>query len=143
MVDSTNLPGVDINAIATDLNNKMDRDGVNASCPVVISRVSDSNGGVTEIWSDGYCVQTGISEGGANLSGNRVTFAQPFINELYTMEAFIVSAQTDNFANNAVRFVNIRNKNVTGFNITTGYAISGVNTLLSYFVSWRAEGYIR
>lgn len=29
MVDSTNLPEVDINAIATDLNNKMDRDGSN------------------------------------------------------------------------------------------------------------------
>ena len=28
MVDSTNLPEVDINQIATDLNNKMDRDGV-------------------------------------------------------------------------------------------------------------------
>lgn len=31
MVDSTNLPEVDINAIATDLNNKMDRDCLNAS----------------------------------------------------------------------------------------------------------------
>lgn len=29
MVDSTNLPEIDINAIATDLNNKMDRDGSN------------------------------------------------------------------------------------------------------------------
>ena len=31
MVDSTNLPEVDINAIATDLNNKADRDLVNLS----------------------------------------------------------------------------------------------------------------
>lgn len=31
MVDSTNLPEIDINAIVTDLNNKMDRDNLNAS----------------------------------------------------------------------------------------------------------------
>lgn len=31
MVDSTNLPEVDINAIATDLNNKLDRDCLNYS----------------------------------------------------------------------------------------------------------------
>lgn len=31
MVDSTNLPDVDINQIATDLNGKMDRDCLNAS----------------------------------------------------------------------------------------------------------------
>ena len=31
MVDSTNLPEVDINQIATDLNGKMDRDCLNAS----------------------------------------------------------------------------------------------------------------
>ena len=31
MVDSTNLPNVDINQIATDLNNKMDRDCLNYS----------------------------------------------------------------------------------------------------------------
>lgn len=31
MVDSTNLPEVDINQIATDLNGKMDRDTLNAS----------------------------------------------------------------------------------------------------------------
>ena len=60
MVDSTNLPDVDINQIATDLNGKMDRDGVNASCPVVISRTANNQGGIVEIWSDGYCVQTGI-----------------------------------------------------------------------------------
>lgn len=143
MLDSTNLPEVDINAIATDLNNKMDRDGVNASCPTLLSRTANSNGGVTEIWSDGYCVQTGVNEGGATLSGNRVTLAQPFINEHYTMEAIIVAAQTANFSNNATRFVNIRNKNTTGFNIMTGYVLSGSNTLVSYYVSWRAEGYIR
>lgn len=31
MVDSTNLPNIDINAIATDLNNKADRDLLNLS----------------------------------------------------------------------------------------------------------------
>ncbi len=63
MVDSTNLPEVDINQIATDLNGKMDKDGVNASCPTLLSRTANSNGGVTEIWSDGYCVQNGYANG--------------------------------------------------------------------------------
>lgn len=62
MVDSTNLPEVDINAIATDLNNKADRDLVNSTVPYVVSRTANSNNGVTEIWSDGYCVQTGYVE---------------------------------------------------------------------------------
>lgn len=63
MVDSTNLPEVDINAIATDLNNKADRDLVNATVPYVMSRTANSYGGVVEIWSDGYCVQTGYANG--------------------------------------------------------------------------------
>ena len=64
MVDSTNLPEVDINAIATDLNNKADRDLVNITSsaqaiidnkmnkdcsnstrPYVVSRTSNSRGG--------------------------------------------------------------------------------------------------
>ena len=45
MVDSTNLPEVDINAIATDLNGKADRDLVNSTRPYVVSRTPNSQGG--------------------------------------------------------------------------------------------------
>lgn len=53
----------DIDAIATDLNGKMDKDGVNATCPVVVSRTPNNQGGIVEIWSDGYCVQSGLLTG--------------------------------------------------------------------------------
>lgn len=59
MVDSTKPLNVDINAIATDLNNKCDRDLVNCTRPYVESRVA-VGGGIVEIWSDGFCVQSGI-----------------------------------------------------------------------------------
>lgn len=45
MVDSTKLPNVDINAIATDLNNKADRDLANSTVPYVISRTASNMGG--------------------------------------------------------------------------------------------------
>ena len=65
MTTVTNKDGIefDIDAIATDLNNKVDLDGTNATYPHVVSRTPNSQGGVVEIWSDGYCVVTGMSGG--------------------------------------------------------------------------------
>lgn len=71
----TNKDGIefDIDAIATDLNNKVDLDGTNATYPHVVSRTPNSQGGVVEIWSDGYCVQTG--KGKESTSGGNAAFA--------------------------------------------------------------------
>lgn len=126
MIDSTKLPKVDINAIAADLNNKMDKDGVNASCPVVISRTANSQGGVVEIWSDGYCVQSGVVN-----SGDTVTFDVPYKDTNY----ILTSALIDSTSGNTIRWteVTFRDKKNTGFYLGS----QGVSQ------SFRAEGYIR
>ncbi len=53
MVDSTQLPNVDINAIATDLNNKIDRDGVNITNSFLNQLMPDYTTKV-EISTSGY-----------------------------------------------------------------------------------------
>lgn len=86
MVDSTNLPNVDINAIATDLNNKADRDLTNSTAPYVVSRTANSLGGMTEIWSDGYCVQTGLFSLSVTTAQGKsftVTLPQSYVNNNY------------------------------------------------------------
>lgn len=129
MVDSTNLPNVDINQIATDLNNKMDRDGVNATCPMVISRERDDRTHtIVEIWNDGYCVQQGYKEG-VNGS-NTVNLPQPYINEFYAIQL-----------NRRANAGTTTNYTVFTRGVTTnsfGFYTSGVTSW-----TWRTEGYIR
>lgn len=140
MVDSTNLPDVDINQIATDLNGKMDRDGVNASCPTLLSRTANSNGGVTEIWSDGYCVQTGIIllnfvQGQA---GDRtINLTQAYINTNYTLFAFAGNRAWVHESN-----IYFRVKSTNSF-VLGAYQADSTSTTNNVSTSWRAEGYIR
>ena len=137
MVDSTNLPEVDINAIATDLNNKMDRDGVNASCPTLLSRTANSNSGVTEIWSDGYCVQTGITETVNMDTAITVTFPRPYKDTTYNVgyEATLVSTDDPWFKSECGSFT-------TSSFVITNRRYSGRGTDTVYY-RWRTEGYIR
>lgn len=76
----TNKNGIefDIDAIATDLNNKVDLDGTNATYPHVVSRTPNSHGGIVEIWSDGYCVQTGIQSGTLENNYFKITLPQAY-----------------------------------------------------------------
>lgn len=72
MVDSTNLPNVDINQIATDLNGKMDRDGVNVEslsnvffalfCPDWANGINQTIGSQNTIPNAGYLyIKIGVS----------------------------------------------------------------------------------
>lgn len=132
MVDSTNLPNVDINQIATDLNNKMDRDGVNATCPMVISRVR-KNDGTVEIWSDGFCVETGsVSIPGPG--GATVTLTNPFVDTNYKVFA---SGQTVSGGGMVNDMIWVKELYTDHFYIDLENA-SHVN-----WCYWRAEGYIR
>ena len=130
MVDSTNLPEIDINAIATDLNNKMDRDGANATYPVVISRTTNSNNGVTEIWSDGYCVQTGYSNTEAG-GGALTTFT--FDITYNEKPNVFVNSQYSGTATPLYAFLNAINISNSSFQVRVDK--EGMN--------FRAEGYIR
>lgn len=135
MVDSTNLPEVDINAIATDLNNKADRDLVNATVPYVMSRTANSYGGVVEIWSDGYCVQTGVTK----MNGTGVT---QNLSQTYRDKNFLVYLTCGgNTASWPIAWTN-RSSNTTSsfwFDGTGNYTTAD-RTIPVY---WRTEGYIR
>lgn len=123
----------DIDAIATDLNGKMDRDGVNAECPTLLSRTPNSQGGVVEIWSDGYCVQTGIV---TNFSDHQIILDQAYKDTNY--------------------IINILQRGLTHASIGIGW-VSGEVTTTSFWAvfyeyktgqssngfQWRTEGYIR
>lgn len=129
MVDSTNLPEIDINQIATDLNNKMDRDGVNASCPTLLSRTSSSYNGVVEIWSDGYCVQTGFIS-----SETWITFDVSFINTNY-----LITASQNTAGSGDANYYNtyyFRDKALDGVRFVPGQQELPV-------IGFRIEGYIR
>lgn len=54
---------INVGAISEALNNKLDRNGMNAGnpCSVVIKTFVDGTSGY-RIWSDGYCEQWGISK---------------------------------------------------------------------------------
>ena len=135
MVDSTNLPEVDINQIATDLNGKMDRDGVNASCPVVISRTANNQGGVVEIWSDGYCVQTGVT----TMNGRPVT---QNLSQSYKDNTFLVYLTCgSNTAAWPIAWTDRSSNTTSSFWFDgTGNCTTVERSLIVY---WRTEGYIR
>lgn len=119
----------DIDAIATDLNNKMDKDGINATCPVVISRTPNEQGGVVEIWSDGYCVQTGtISSGSTN---GTITLSQSYATTSYFCYCN-PSSEGANFTANITSYPN------TASSFTWNSYSNSATTKI-----WRTEGYIR
>ena len=138
MVDSTDLPDVDINQIATDLNGKMDRDGVNASCPVVISRTANNQGGVVEIWSDGYCVQNGyIASTSTDVNTVLITLSQSYKDNNYivTLGNYALTSVTDSTA--LPKFGCLKSKAVGSIEITIR------STTYQSGCHWRTEGYIR
>ena len=113
---------INVGAISEALNNKADRDMVNSIPPYVVSRTPNSQGGVVEIWSDGYCVQTGYvsSDGVVNLT-------QAYINTDYVLT--FGSIGQNNGVPRAIR-------NINSFNYSSAnYANCPSN--------WRTEGYIR
>lgn len=136
MTTVTNKNGIefDIDAIATDLNGKMDVDGVNSTCPVVISRTANNQGGVVEIWSDGYCVQSGrksqtIGTGDTQFT---ITLPQSYINTDYVAIVKVFGGYS------STNIINVEGKETTYFD---GFAKSGTSS--TKYIEWRTEGYIR
>ena len=119
----------DIDAIATDLNGKMDRDGVNAECPTLLSRTPNNQGGVIEIWSDGYCVQTGIVTDGSQTT---VTLDVPYKDTNYKVFLILTINGPTNYE--------VRAFTTTSFN---WYWTRTSSSWVFQDMRWRAEGYIR
>lgn len=137
MVDSTNLPEVDINQIATDLNNKMDRDGVNASCPTLLSRTSNSNGGVVEVWSDGYCVQTGHYDCGSLQTDITQTIN---LSKEYKDINFVITALSNRNNNVSTK---INNQVFVIYRTINSFKCRCYGDGNIQYIDYRTEGYIR
>ena len=120
----------DIDALATDVNGKMDKDGINATCPVVISRTPNEQGGIVEIWSDGYCVQTGYLAQANN--NTNITIS---LTEAYNNASYLVFTTTSA----ANHWLVAQNKTQNTFVLYS----SDVNNNTSTDMYWRTEGYIR
>lgn len=126
MVDSTNLPEVDINQIATDLNGKMDRDGINATASVCVETYHDNNGNWYRVYSDGWCEQ-----GGYVATGGSVTYLKPYLDTSYTL---LATGATTSSNGTQYRQIMPNAYTSTGF---TGTTSAGVG------LKWYACGYIR
>ena len=134
MVDSTNLPDVDINQIATDLNGKMDRDGVNAIASVCIESWHDENGNWYRVYSDGWCEQGGqvsVSVGTTDTAWS-VTFQKSFLDINYTVQTSVYGGWS------ASNIANIESKTSTQM---SGFAKSSTASVKA--IQWVAYGYIR
>lgn len=141
MTTVTNKNGVefDIDDIITDLNGKMDVDGVNSTCPTLLSRTANNLGGVCEIWSDGYCVQTGVTGIIADYGTATVSLSQAYDDTTYiimTTASMPNTGDDGQWNDNAV--TRWATKTTSSFQIyNRGAADNG------RYVYWRTEGYIR
>lgn len=131
MVDSTNLPNVDINRIATDLNGKMDRDGVNALASVCIETYQNGASWY-RVYSDGWCEQG--SNTWLTQEPQTITLLKPFNSTDYV----ITTSNGDPNTDSAVVGSAVNSKSISSFVITSGYqSVFYANNL-----GWRACGYI-
>lgn len=122
----------DIDAIATDVNGKMDRDGLNATASVCVESYQNGTSWY-RVYSDGWCEQGGV----ANAGTSSVTFLKPFTNTNYYVTAHTVTNDL------GVTYHSIiGNKYTTSFEIASGQYGSNPRSL-QYNASWQACGYIR
>ena len=130
MATVTNKNGIefDVDALVTDVNGKVDKDLVNCTVPYVMSRTSNSQGGVVEIWSDGFCVQTGI-DNTKSASAHTVSLTNAYVGNYIVYTSY---QGTDGSLSNGA--INIYNKQASSFTVYTYSADE---------VAWRTEGYIR
>lgn len=115
----------DIDAIATDLNGKMDTDGVNATCPTLLSRTANNYEGVIEIYSDGFYRETG--RGNTSGTSGSVTLSNTLKDNTYLVFITCMNGSSP-------LVISAGNRTTTGFN-----AYSTTTTGFHYIV----EGYIR
>jgi hypothetical protein len=133
MVDSTNLPEVDINQIATDLNGKMDKDGVNATASVCIESWHDENGNWYRVYSDGWCEQGGFYGGTISQSSYTIPLLKAYANANYTLN--ITAEQTTDVT--GCTDMTSKQRTTTSF-----IAMNGGSSFTGGFM-WEAKGYIR
>lgn len=103
--------------------------------PVLVSRTENTVGGYTEIWSDGYCVQTGKLERTATGILN-ITLPEEYINAKYSIQATNIAAESYTSASTFYTPYAL-NIATTGFSLSSNAAIANIK----YF-AWETKGYI-
>ena len=132
----TNKNGIefDIDAIATDLNGKMDRDGVNSINPVMsapyVTETYHSGTNWYRVWSDGWCEQGGVYS--KNNSGqSTITLHRNYVDTNY--QVFLTPQYS----------ANVQNMTCLYSKATDQFIIVGNNNSNGYKEQWEAKGYIR
>lgn len=138
IVYNKNGVAFDIDALATDVNGKMDRDGLNALASVCVESYQDGTSWY-RVYSDGWCEQGGYFTAVANdYPTNVVTFLKPFATSRYFIaHTHDRSGTTLNTTAENFNTVGIRNKKSTDFTFwcSTSQSLNGA--------CWYACGYIR
>lgn len=113
----------------------------NCTVPHLVSRTPNNYNGVVEIWSDGYCVQTGCGTfSGATNINEAITINLP---QSYSNTNYCVSGIMGN-GNNFARSMFIVNKQNTNTIVVQYYDTNGASVPHSAFqYNWRTEGYIQ
>lgn len=135
------MTDINVGAISEALNNKLDRNGLNAGnpCAVVIKTFVDGTSGY-RIWSDGYCEQWGKSV--FNSIGPGVDFTNNIsLIKSYNSTNYSILANINATSGGGSHTVSSKNQAENGFglvgiNRNTGASISGV-------ICWQTSGYIR
>ena len=132
IINNKNGVSFDIDAIVTDLNGKMDIDGVNASCSVCVESYHDGNSWY-RIYSDGFCEQGAYYTGNVN-GWVTVNFLKSYAS-LPNVQMSRIGSTGDDSGGLDRRFCMVRGITNSSFNcwgIWDGYSFS-----------WYARGYIR
>lgn len=134
---------INVGAMSEALNNKVDLDMHNAQKPYVVSRSANSGGGgVTEIWSDGYCVQSGkLKTSAVREYFATITLDQPYLNKdnirvFITPLSAIRSGDTKLWSSmSTARILSTSVIAIKFYGVGTSDLCEGMD--------WKAEGYIR
>ena len=138
IVYNKNGVAFDIDAIATDLNGKMDVDGVNSTCSVCVESYHDNNGNWYRVYSDGWCEQGGVSTFTA-VSQKQIdlVFLKSFTDTNYNISSTIIT----NTNNNVYTFIGIYGKSESTARIVLNVYNNSATQIVG--CDWEAKGYIR
>lgn len=135
MTEVINKNGIsfDIDAIATDLNNKMDRDGLNSLASVCVESYVNGNSWY-RVYSDGWCEQGGTATSIASAEGLTITLLKSFVNADYVL----VNGMNADYENANASDIAFHKVASDRFTVTIGYS----GTFYAMLFSWQACGYI-
>lgn len=135
---------VQYDAIATKdadtLYNITDDIPINTSVPYIVSRTPNNYNGIVEIWSDGYCVQTGCGTfAGGNKRDEEILIS---LTQSYKDTNYTAIGSKGNGINYAVAMFALNKNSSSEIRISYYDVDTQTNNKASFQYNWRTEGYI-